>query len=213
MKNKNLLLITLCIIGLLIIPRAGSAKMVAMTDDRLSEVTGQAGIVGDTSRMAFDKAFDNVPVLNNLLDMTDVPIRGPVMNQISRATDIDATPALTPVVFDSHFDTMPMLNNVLNLCDVTMQGSVINRVPYSSDITVSQIANQSLPGFGMTGFGLMGLGSMGLGTHKIDTTINVDRFSVGAIRVGKDTTGPSLGNLEILNMKMDIVGTISITAR
>ena len=77
---------------------------------------------------------------------------------------------------------------------------------------VNQLTSPGIPGLGMMGLGMMGLGSMGLGTHLIDMTINIDRFSIGAIRVGNDTTGPSLGDLVIVGFQADIKGTVSVTA-
>ncbi len=165
MNKKNLLLIALCIIGLLIIPRTGSARMVAMSDDRLNEVTGQAGIVNDVVRIAFDTQYDNVPVLGQLI----------------------------------------------NLSDVSMYGSVINRIPTSVDSLTDQWVSPSLPGLGMAGLGLMGLSSLSLGTNLIDQTINIDRLSIGAIRIGNDMTGPSLGSIDVIGMQTDIKGIVTVT--
>ena len=125
-----------------------------------------------------------------------------VIGQAGFAEDTTAT-------FNSHIDNMPVLNGVFNYSDVTFQGSVTSR---NSTAPNTSLANAAVPGFGMMGLGLMGLGSMGLGTHQIDMTINIDRFTIGAIRAGSDTTGPSFGDFAMYGLHADIKGTVSITA-
>ncbi len=114
------------------------------------------------------------------------------------------------IAFDQHWDTMSGIGGLLNYSDVTMIGSVDirNQSPVDSNF-INQMA---MPGFGMMGLGLMGLRSMGLGTHVIDMTINIDQFSIGAIRIGNDTTGPELGSFYLSGLHADIKGTVSITA-
>ncbi len=161
--KKISLFAALYMIVLLLLPQAGSAKMVALSDNTLSEVVGQAGIANEAIHMAFN----------------------------------------------SHFDNIPTLNGILNLSDITMRGSIdIRNVNPMNISMLNPLTNPVLPGLGMTG-----LGSMGLGTHIIDMTTNIDQFSIGAIHIGKDTTGPSLGSIDIFNMRVDVQGTISITAR
>jgi len=159
-------LAALCIMGLLMLPLTGFAKMVSMSDDELSEITGQAGFAEETT-----------------------------------------------TTFNSHLDNMTTQYGLLNLSDVTMQGSVVNRVPST---TAPDLANTVVPGFvpgfGFPGLGLMGLGSMGLGTHLIDMTLKIDRYTIGAIRVGNDTTGPSLGEFAMYGFKADIKGVVAISA-
>lgn len=156
--KRTSLLAALCLIGLLMLPRLASAQMVALSDDQLSEITGQAGFA-----------------------------------------------------FDQHIDNMPAMNGILNFSDVTIKGSVDSRG--TSTLNSGLVNQMATPGFGMMGLGLMGLGSMGIGTHVIDMTINIDQFSIGAIRIGNDTTGPSLGSLDIFGMHAEIKGTVSITPR
>lgn len=112
------------------------------------------------------------------------------------------------IAFDQHWDTMPGMGGLLNYSDVTMVGSV--EVRNQSTVDPNFINQLAMPGFGMFGLGLMGLGSMGLGTHVIDMTINIAQFSIGAIRIGNDTTGPELGSLYISGLRADIKGTVSI---
>ena len=166
--NRTNLLAALCMIAMLILPQAGLAKMVALSDSDLSEVIGQAGFAEDTT-----------------------------------------------TTFNSHIDNMTTPYGLLNLSDVTMQGSIVNRAP-TTTTTNTAMTNLAVPGvvpgFAMPGLGLMGLGSMGLGTHLIDMTINIDKYTIGAIRVGNDTTGPSLGDFAMYGFKADIKGTVSITA-
>lgn len=161
MKRTNQV-VALCIIGLLMMPLTGLANMVPLSEDQLSEITGQAGFAEETT-----------------------------------------------TTFNSHIDNMPILNGVLNLSDVTMQGSVVNRA--STDTNISNISNLAFPGFGMMGLGLMGLGSMGFGTHLIDMTINIDKFTIGAIYVGNDKTA-SLGDFVMYGFQANIKGAVSITA-
>ena len=102
---------------------------------------------------------------------------------------------------------MSVVGGLLNYSDITIIGSVDSRGPIMSTRTSKEMA---MPGFGMTGLGLMGLGSLGLGTHVIDMTIDIDQFTIGAIRIGNDTTGPSLGSLSIYGLHADVKGTVSI---
>lgn len=112
------------------------------------------------------------------------------------------------IAFDQHWDTMSGMGGLLNYSDFTMIGSVDIR---NQSIVDSNFINQmAMPGFGMMGLGLMGLGSMGFGTHVIDMTIDIDQFTIGAIRIGNDTTGPELGSLAIYGLHADIKGTVSI---
>ena len=129
-----------------------------------------------------------------------------VIGQAGFAEDTTAT-------FNSHIDNMPVMNGIFNYSDVTIQGSVISRNSTAPNTNMAnQMANAAVPGFGMMGLGFMGLGSMGLGTHQIDMTINIDRFTIGAIRAGNDTTGPSFGDFAMYGLHADIKGTVSITA-
>lgn len=112
------------------------------------------------------------------------------------------------IAFDQHWDTMSAMGGLLNYSDVTMIGSVDIR--NQSTVDSNFINQMAMPGFGMMGLGLMGLGSMGLGTHVIDMTIDIDQFTIGAIRIGNDTTGPELGSLAIYGLHADIKGTVSI---
>jgi hypothetical protein len=157
MKNKSLFA-ALCMVGLLMLPCAASAQMVAMSDDELREIVGQAGIE-----------------------------------------------------FNTHVDNMPAMGGLFNYSDVTIIGSVDSRG--SSTVDQNFINQMAMPGFGPMGLGFMGLGSMGLGTHVIDMTIDIDQFTIGAIRVGNDTTGPELGSLAIYDMHVEIMGTVSVSAR
>ena len=119
----------------------------------------------------------------------------------------------TTTTFNSTIANMPAMGGILNYSDVTIQGSVTSRNSTTTDTNlVNQLTSPGIPGLGMMGLGMMGLGSMGLGTHLIDMTININRFSIGAIRVGNDTTGPSLGDLVIVGFHADIIGTVSVTA-
>ena len=124
-----------------------------------------------------------------------------VIGQAGFAEDTTAT-------FNSHIDNTTTMNGIMNLSDVNIQGSIINRAPTTMN---TNMANAAVPGFGMMGLGMMGLGSMGLGTHQIDMTINIDRFTIGAIRVGNDTAGPSFGSFAMSGFRADIKGTVSIT--
>ena len=161
--KKTSLFAALCIIGVLMLPQAGRANMVPLSDDQLCEVTGQAGIAADMTHFAFD----------------------------------------------THMDNMPTFTGMLTLSDVTIKGSI----DMKKDI-VTQVADTGIGmmGLGMPGLGMMGLGTMGVGIHKIDTSIDLERFSVGAIHIGSDVTGPSLGSLDILGMHVDVKGTVAISS-
>jgi hypothetical protein len=119
----------------------------------------------------------------------------------------------TTTTFNSTIANMPAMGGILNYSDVTIQGSVTSYNSTAPNTSmVNQLTSPGIPGLGMMGLGLMGLGSMGLGTHLIDMTINIDKFTIGAIRVGNDTTGPSLGDFAMYGFKANIIGTVSVTA-
>jgi len=163
--KRTSLLAALCMIGLLMLPLTGMAKMVPLSDEQLSEVIGQAGFAEDTT-----------------------------------------------ATFNSNIANMPVMGGILNYSDVTIQGSVTTRNSADANTNlVNQLTGPGIPGLGMMGLGMMGLGSMGLGTHLIDMTVNIDKLTIGAIRVGNDTTGPSLGDFAMYGFKADIKGTISIS--
>jgi hypothetical protein len=162
--KRTSLFAALCMIGLLMLPQAGRANMVPLSDDQLCEVTGQAGIAADTTHFTI-----------------------------------------------KHMDNMPKFNGMLTLSDVTIKGTIDIKNSTANDL-VTQVANPvDMMGLGMPGFGMMGMGTMSVGVHKIDTAIDLERFSVGAIRIGSDVTGPSLGSLDILGMHASIKGTIAIS--
>ena len=112
------------------------------------------------------------------------------------------------IAFDQHMDTMSGMGGLLNYSDVTIIGSVDVRNQFNVDANFND--RMTMPGFGMTGLGLMGLSSVGLGTHVIDMAIDIDQFTIGAIRIGNDPTSPSLGSLSIFGLHADIKGTVSI---
>jgi hypothetical protein len=118
------------------------------------------------------------------------------------------------MTFDNHFDNISVFYGLLNLGDVTIQGSVETRS--GSSMTTSQLSDSTLTGLsglGIMCFGMTGLGAMSVGTHYIDAAMDIDRLSIGAIRVGQDLTGPSLGSLDIIGMHTEIKGTISVSVR
>lgn len=120
---------------------------------------------------------------------------------------------VTRMTFDNHFDNIPAMYGLLNLGDVTVKGAIETR--NSSSMTVSQLTNSTLTGLtgmgGIMGFGMTGLAGMGVGTHHIDSTMDIERLSIGTIRIGQDLTGPSLGSLDIIGMHATIQGTVSIS--
>ena len=165
MKRRSLVTV-LWVIVLLLIPYAGRATMIALSDEELSEVTGQAGITGDTLQGSFD----------------------------------------------THIDTMTALGGILNYSDVTINGSVEVRSPLSQGADIVTRMNP-LNSFGapMMSLGIFGFGMIGHINHTLDMTINIDQFTIGAIRIGSDTTGPSLGSFAMYGFQADIRGTVSIT--
>jgi len=171
--KKTSLFAVLCIIGLLMLPQAGLANMVVLADDQLCEVTGQAGIAA--------KAYT-----------TSIPI-------------------------DMFINNMPILNGVLTLSDITIKGNIVNNnQPENNLLAHATNSELGIMGLGMMGMGMFGMdmigaGSMGVGTYNIDTSINLQQFSIGSIHVGNDLTGPSLGSLDIYGLHADIKGTITIS--
>jgi hypothetical protein len=174
--HKRNIRAALCMFVLLTLPYTGMAAMTPLSDIQLNDVTGQAGISPEG-----------------------------IADEVTRMT------------FNNHFDNIPVMNGLLNLGDVTIQGAIETRSNSTMNgTTVSQLTNSSLtglPGLGIMGFGMSGLGAMSVGTHHIDTTMDIDRLSIGAIRVGQDLTGPSLGSLDVIGMHMTIRGTVSISVR
>jgi hypothetical protein len=153
------------------LPNAGLASMVVLSDDQLSEVIGQAGIAADVTHMTFDRQLDSMPTYGGIFSLSDVTIKG----------SIDVRNAMTVTT------------------DIIKQAT--------SPIGMMGIG---LPGSGLPGLGT-GLGMVGVVTQKIDMAMDLDQFTVGAIRVGSDPTGPSLGSLGIYGMHADIQGTVSIS--
>jgi hypothetical protein len=163
--KRTSLLAALCMIGLLLLPQSGRANMTDLSDDQLCEITGQAGIISDVTRYAIDTHLDNMPVMNGLITLTDITVKG----------------------------TMDVRNS-------------------ETSTLVTQVATSGAGmGFGMPGLGMMGMG-MSIGVHKIDTSLDLERMSIGAIHIGSDITGPSLGSIDILNMHASIRGTVAISA-
>jgi hypothetical protein len=164
MKSKSLLA-AFCMIGLLLLPQAGRASMTDLSDEQLCEITGQAGIISDVTRYAIDTHLDSMSVMNGLLTLTDITVKG----------------------------TMDVKNSE--------PGHLVTQVMTSGAGT----------GFGMPGLGMMGMGIMTIGVHKIDTSLDLERMSIGAIHIGSDITGPSLGSIDILNMHASVRGTVAIS--
>lgn len=133
------------------------AKLVALSEDQLCEVTGQAGIG---------------------IDVTHLDI-------------------------DTHLDTVATLGGILTLSDVTIMGAIDYRVPLTTNI----VSGVTAPVGAMAGLGMMGLVN-----HAVDMSIDIDRYTIGAIRIGPDPLGPSLGSIGIYGLHADIRGTVSITA-
>ncbi len=165
MKSKSLFA-AFCMIGLLLLPQAGRASMIDLSDEQLCEITGQAGIISDITRYAIDTHVDNMPVMNGLLTLTDFTVKG----------------------------TMDLKNS------------------HTSNL-VTQVVTPGATGFGMPGLGMMGMGMTTVGVHKIETSLDLERMSIGAIHIGSDITGPSLGSIDILNVHATISGTVAISTR
>lgn len=147
-----------------------------------------------------------------LTPLTDIELNG-VTGQAGIEPQATAE-AASRMSFASHSDNIPVMNGLLNLGDVTIQGAI--ETGDTGSMTVSQIAGSTLagfPGLGIMGFGMTGLGAMSIGTHHIDAVMDIDLLSIGAIRVGSDLTGPSLGSIDIRGMHTEIRGTISIAVR
>lgn len=160
--ERTSLFAVLCMLGLLLLPQAGMAKLVPLSEDQLCAVTGQAGIGIDVTRL-----------------------------------DID-----------SHQDTVTTLGGILTLSDVTIMGAIDYRMPLTTNI----VGGVTAPAGAMAGLGMMGLGMAGLVNHAVDMAIDIDRYTIGAIRIGPDPVGPSLGSIGIYGLHADIRGTVSITA-
>jgi hypothetical protein len=191
----------LCMFVLLTLPHTGMASLTPLTDVAMSDVTGQAGIEPQAIGMA------------SLLPLAEVAIRDTSGQE--GIDSVEISNGVTRMTFDNHYDNIPILHGLLNLGDVTIQGAIETRS--DSSVTVSQVSNSTLTGLsglGIMGFGmsgLAGLGTMSVGTHHIDAAMDIDRLSIGAIRIGQDLTGPSLGSLDIIGMHTEIKGTISIS--
>jgi len=152
----TILLAALCMIGLLMLPRIGMAEMVALSEDQLNEITGQAGIAVDPPHS----------------------------------------------IINMHMDNLTTVYGILTLSGVTMIGAIDSRNSMNTDI----LKQMTTPVFGMMGFGTMAICS-----HLIDMTIDINQFTIDAIRPGSDPTGPSLGSFGIWGLHADIKGSMSIT--
>lgn len=144
------------------------------------------------------------------------PLADMELNEVTGQAGISpeaVSEGVTRMTFDNHFDNIPIMNGLFNLGDVTVQGAIETR--NDSSMTVSQLTSSSLTGLtgmgGLMGFGMSGLAGMSVGTHHIDTALDIDRLSIGTIRIGQDLTGPSLGSLDIIGMHATIKGTVSLS--
>jgi hypothetical protein len=58
--NKRSTITALCILSLLVFPRIGAAKMVALTDDQLCTVVGQAGVAVTVNNVGIDMTMNTL---------------------------------------------------------------------------------------------------------------------------------------------------------
>jgi len=119
---------------------------------------------------------------------------------------------VTRSVIDTHLDNVPVMNGLLTMTDFTVKGTMDVKNSETGNLVTQVATSGAGTGFGMPGLGMMGMGMMTIGVHKIDTSVDLERMSIGAIHIGSDITGPSLGSLDILNMHVSIRGTVAISA-
>lgn len=93
---KITLLVVLCLGAVLMLPQTGAAEKTALKDEELKDVVGQSGIVKERTTK-FDTHYDTLPVMNGLLSLTDVDIKG----SITTRTPFDDQ---TPVTQTSDLD-------------------------------------------------------------------------------------------------------------
>jgi hypothetical protein len=85
---------------------------------------------------------------------------------------------------------------IISLSDVTLLGSITFHDPVTIDTDLPQ----------------GGIGAPGFDIRTGDMSIDIDRYSVGAITPGPvPGTEPSLGSLEIRNMHVSVTGSIRIS--
>jgi len=85
---------------------------------------------------------------------------------------------------------------IISLSDVSLLGSITFHDP----VTISTDLPQG------------GIGTPGFDVRVGDMSIDIDRYSIGAITPGPvPGAGPSLGSLEIRNMHVSITGSIRIS--
>lgn len=119
---------------------------------------------------------------------------------------------VTRYTIDNHVDSLPVMYGLITLTDVTVKGTMDVKNPETNNLVTQVATSGAGTGLGMPGIGMMGLSSMSIGVHQIDTTLDLERMSIGAIHIGTDITGPSLGSLDILNMHATVRGTVAIAA-
>jgi hypothetical protein len=88
----------------------------------------------------------------------------------------------------------------LSLCDVTLIGNI----DFLEPMTMDSVTQQTQYGTEVTS----------LNIHLSDMSIDIDEFTIDAIRLGPEPgMGPSLGSFGIYNMHADITGDVSISIR
>lgn len=86
----------------------------------------------------------------------------------------------------------------LSLCDVALAGNI----DFKNPMTVNIVTQQNK----------FGTEVQGIDMHLSDMTVDIDRFTVDAIRLGPNPgEGPSLGSFGIYNMHVDIKGDVKIS--
>ncbi len=88
----------------------------------------------------------------------------------------------------------------LSLCDVTYRASMNFPTPMTLDVVTMATR--------------LGTEVSSLNFHLNDMSIDIDEFTIGAIRIGPEPgAGPSLGSFGIYDMHMDITGDVQISTR
>lgn len=132
-------------------------------------------------------------------------------NELSEVIGQEGVGTETTNPINMHIDNTNVINNLVQLSDVDIKGSLTTRGPMANTTIEPEMTDLNLPGDGKINFGLKVLQSLGLGSQDFDKTINIDKLTVGGIRLGNDIKAPSFGSVYVDSMNMNLKGSTSVT--
>jgi len=166
MKRRNIVMTLVLVIGLMMIPQLGTARMAPLSEEQLNDVVGQAGF--------------SIQVENLNWHMTIGTLAYGDTDGLGPGTGTTA--------------------GYISLCGVAFNGDAKFTSPLTLDVVTAG-----------NGSGRVGLKSLNM--TMTGMTMQVDRFSIDAIRLGSQPgTGNSLGSIYLSNMMVNMTGKVQVSA-